>query len=131
MGIAISDESRIAIRPLPAIERHNWKKLLLAVVGMIDEFDAKALVIGLPLNTDGSESEMSANARNLARKFELSLKVPVFLQDERITSFEARRRLWERGVKPAQTRNLVDSEAATVILSDFIDRQSGGSTAEG
>jgi len=123
MGIAISDESRVAIRTLPAVERHSWKKLLLAIKGITEEFDAKALVIGLPLNTDESESEMSENARDLARKFSLSLEIPVFLQDERVTSYEARRRLWERGVKPADTIKYVDSEAAAVILSDFLDRQ--------
>jgi putative Holliday junction resolvase len=124
LGVAISDESRVAIRPLPVIERTSWKKLLVAIKGMIEEFDAKALVIGLPLNTDGSESPMSENARGLARNCSLSLEVPVFLQDERVTSYEARRRLWEQGVKPSETRKFVDSEAAAVILSDFIDRKS-------
>ena len=50
----------------------------------------------------------------------LSLKVPVFLQDERVTSYEAKRRLWDRGV--ADTKDLVDSQAAAVILGDFLDR---------
>jgi putative Holliday junction resolvase len=67
---------------------------------------------------------MSENARSLARNFRLSLDVPVFLQDERVTSYEARRRLWQQGVKPSETRRLVDSEAAAVILSDFLDRMS-------
>lgn len=123
LGVAISDETRVAIRPLPAVERTSWKKLLLTIKGVIEEFDAKALVIGLPLNTDGSESPMSENARGLARNFALSLEIPVFLQDERVTSYEARRRLWEKGVKPNETRRFVDSEAAAVILSDFLDRR--------
>ena len=125
LGVAISDESRVAIRPLPVIERTSWKKLLLAIKGMIEEFDAKALVIGLPLNTDGSESPMSENARGLARNCRLSLEIPVFLQDERVTSYEARRRLWDQGVKLSDTRKLVDSEAAGVILADFLDRKTG------
>ena len=124
LGVAISDESRVAIRPLPVVERTSLKKLLLAIKGLIEQFDAKALVIGLPLNTDGTESPMSENARGLARNFTLSLEIPIFLQDERVTSYEARRRLWEQGVKPAETRNFVDSEAAAVILSDFLDRTS-------
>ena len=124
LGVAISDETRVAIRPLPVVERTSWKKLLQTIKGMIEDFDAKALVIGLPLNTDGTESPMSENARSLARNFRLSLDVPVFLQDERVTSYEARRRLWQQGVKPSETRRLVDSEAAAVILSDFLDRMS-------
>jgi putative Holliday junction resolvase len=103
--------------------RTSWKKLLVAIKGMIEEFDAKALVIGLPLNTDGSESPMSENARGLARNFGLSLEIPVFLQDERVTSYEARRRLWKQGIKASETRKFVDSEAAAIILADFIDRK--------
>ena len=63
---------------------------------------------------------MSAEARRLARNFSLSLEIPVILQDERVTSYEARGRLWERGVEPKDTKSLVDSEAAAIILSDFL-----------
>ena len=111
-------------RPLPAIQRKSWKKLLLDVKQIVSGFDAKALVIGLPLNTDGTESEMSAEARRLARNFSLSLDIPVFLQDERVTSYEARSRLWEQGKDLKETRDLKDSEAAAIILSDFLARVS-------
>jgi len=91
---------------------------------LIAEFDAKALVIGLPLESDGTESEMSAYARSLERKFRLSLSIPIYLQDERVTSFEAKSRLWAQGRSVSETKHLVDSEAAAIILSDFLDRTS-------
>ena len=119
-GVAVCDEMRVTTRPLPLIERISWKKLLLDVKQVVSEFDAKALVIGLPLRTDGTESEMSAEARRLASNFSLSLDIPVFLQDERVTSYEAKSRLWEQGKSLKETRNLVDSEAAAIILSDFL-----------
>ena len=121
-GIAICDELRVTTRPLPFIERSNWKKLLSNIKQIVSEYDAKALVIGLPLESNGTESPMSAEARSMARKFELSLSIPVFLQDERLTSYEAKRRLWESGVDPKDARKLVDSEAAAIILADFLDR---------
>jgi putative holliday junction resolvase len=121
-GVAVCDELRVTTRPLPLIERTSWKKLLLQVKELVSEFDAKALVIGLPLNTDGSESEMSSEARRMARNFSLSLEIPVFLQDERVTSYEAKSRLWEQGKTLKETRRLVDSEAAAIILSDFLAR---------
>src|SRR5436190_11650145 len=96
-GVAICDELRVTTRALAAIERKSWKKLLMDIKDLVSEFDARALVIGLPLNTDGTESDMSAEARDLARKFSLSLDVPVFLQDERVTSYEAKSRLWKEG----------------------------------
>ena len=119
-GVAICDELRVTTRPLAVIKRKSWKKLLQDVKQIVSEFDAKALVIGLPLNTDGSESEMSAEARRMTRNFSLSLEIPIFLQDERVTSYEAKSRLWEQGKTLKETRSLVDSEAAAIILSDFL-----------
>ena len=89
---------------------------------VISKFDAVALVIGLPLNSDGSESSMSSEARSFAAKFARSLEIPIFLQDERVTTYEARHRMWQRGVSLRDTKRHVDSEAAAVILGDFIDR---------
>ena len=123
-GIAICDELRVTTRPLPFIERSSWKKLLSNIKQIVSEFDAKALVIGLPIESDGSESGMSLEARRMARNFALSLSIPVFLQDERATSYDARSRLWERGVDLKESRHLVDSEAAAIILNDFLDRLS-------
>lgn len=121
-GIAVSDELRATTRPLPLIVRSSWKKLLSNIKDLISDYDAKALVIGLPLESDGAESPMSQEARRMARNFALSIEIPVFLQDERVTSYEARSRLWQRGTDLKTTQRLVDSEAAAIILSDFIDR---------
>ncbi len=121
-GVAVCDELRVTTRPLAVIHRTSWKKLLSNIRQIVSEFDAKALVIGLPLESDGSESEMSMESRRLARNFALSLEIPVFLQDERVTSYEAKARLWEQGRTIKETRNLVDSEAAAIILSDFLGR---------
>ena len=121
-GIAICDELRVTTSPLPFIPRTSWKKLLSTVKQIVADYDAKALVIGLPLESDGSESEMSSEARRLARNFALSLEIPIFLQDERVTSYEAKSRLWEQGRSVKESRKLVDSEAASIILADFLDR---------
>ena len=124
IGVAICDELRITTRPIDVITLESWKKLLASVKTILAEFDAKALVIGLPLESDGEESVMSATARDMARKFYLSLDVPVYLQDERLTSYAAKSNLWGRGVTLRETRDLVDSEAASIILSDFLSRLS-------
>lgn len=120
IGVAVTDETQTIATPVRTIERQSWKKTLVVVKDILAQFDAVALVIGLPLNTDGSESEMSAEARRIARNFSLSLGITVILQDERVTSYEARRRLWERGVSIELTKSLVDAEAAAIILSDFL-----------
>lgn len=120
IGVAVSDELQTIATPLRTFERRSWKKTLAEIIHILTDFDAVGLVIGLPLNSDGSESEMSLEARRLARNFSLSVKLPIVLQDERATSYEARGRLWERGIAPADTKRYVDSEAAAIILSDFL-----------
>lgn len=124
IGVAVCDELQITVRPLFTIQRTSWKKLLLQVKDILAEYDAKALVLGLPLTFDGGESEMSEEARRLARNFSLSLEIPVLLQDERLTSYAARGEMWKRGVKNKDMRETVDSEAAAFILSDFLARKS-------
>lgn len=120
VGIAVSDELQFTVRPVAVVERRAWKKFLVQVIAFLDEFDAVGLVLGLPLNTDGSESEMSQEARRLARNFSLSVGVPVFLIDERLTSYEAKGYLTKLGLSVEEIWNRVDSEAAAIILSDFI-----------
>jgi putative Holliday junction resolvase len=120
VGVAVSDELLITVRPLPYLSRTNWKQLLVAVADLLQSFDAKALVIGLPLNLDGTEGRAAAEARRQAGNFELSLKVPVYLQDERLTSREAEEALRASGRTGSDLRRQVDSEAAAIILRDFI-----------
>lgn len=123
VGVAISDELQITINALPAIERRSWKDLLRRVVAIIESYDARALVIGLPLSLDGSEGSSAREARATAKKFQRSLKIPVFLQDERLTTFAATAKLSAAGRSAAEIKMEVDSEAASVILRDFIANQ--------
>jgi putative Holliday junction resolvase len=123
VGVAVSDELRLTVRPLPYLRRTNWKQLLGAVADLLQRFDARALVIGLPLNLEGTEGEAAGNVRRLARNFELSLRVPVFLQDERLTSREAEQSLRAEGLRDESLRERVDSEAAAIILRDYLARR--------
>jgi len=122
VGLAVTDVDQTIATPQPRIERTSWKRLLSSVQAILNEFDAAALVIGLPLESDGSDGPMTSEARDIARKFALSLAIPVFLQDERVTSYEAKSRMWEQGLSLEEAKKNVDSEAASIILSDFLDR---------
>lgn len=132
VGVAVCDELQIAVRPVCVIERRSWKELLRKISALIEEFDAVALVLGLPFNFDGSESEMSIEARRLHRNFSLSLKIPVYFQDERLTSIAADRFLRDQRLDERQIRKQIDSNAAAFILNDFLAKISPqiGSDAE-
>ncbi len=125
VGVAISDELWITVRPLPFLRRTNWKQLLGAMADLLQHYDAQALVIGLPLNLDGTEGKAATEARRLAQNFELSLKAPVYLQDERLTSREAESALRAAGHSSEELHQHVDSESAAIILRDFIAQSSG------
>lgn len=120
IGIAVCDELQVTARALPVIVRRSWKDLLKKISALIEEFDAAALVLGLPYEFDGGESEMSREARRLARNFSLSLKIPVFLQDERLTSKSAQQQLYDEGFSMKEIYKRIDSRAAAIILSDFL-----------
>jgi putative pre-16S rRNA nuclease len=117
VGVAVCDELRITVRPIETIQRRSWKDLLTRIKSHLANFNARALVIGLPLNLDGSEGPAAAEAREMASKFRLSLGVPVHLQDERLTSEAAKTELG------AGETGDIDSRAAAIILQDFLSRQ--------
>ena len=120
-GAAITDELRLTVRPLPALHQTNWKELLRSVAEIVRRFDAKGLVIGLPLNFDGSEGLAAQKARQRARDFELSLKLPVYLQDERLSSVAAEENLRSSGLAEKEIRDLVDSHSAAIILNHLLN----------
>src|SRR5262249_428778 len=69
VGVAVSDDRHITIRPLPPLKRTNWKQLLSDVESLIESFDAEALVLGLPLRLDGSRGSSAVEIERLARNF--------------------------------------------------------------
>ncbi len=102
------------------MRRSNWKRLLLDVRDLVRRFDAQALVIGWPLRLDGIEGEAAQKAQEIAQKFARSLELPIFLQDERLTSAEAEEQLRAAGCSATEIAARRDSESAAIILRDFI-----------
>ena len=122
VGLAVSDELGLTARALPAIRRTNWKSLLREISRAAADFDARGVVVGLPLRLDGTEGDAAEDARRVARNLQLSLKLPVHLQDERLTSRAAEERLRAEGATAGEVARRVDGEAARLILLDFLAR---------
>ena len=120
VGAAISDERLITTKRLPPLKRSSWKKLLQDVRQLIERFDAQTVVVGLPLRLDGTDGDAAKDVRRLAANLAKSVAQPVYLQDERLTSFEATANLKAAGVKPGDIPALVDGETAATILRDFL-----------
>jgi len=120
VGIAVSDPTIIAVSRLPAIQRSSWKNLVNDLQQLMRRFDVKTIVIGLPLSLDGKERSASNDVRDAARKLALTVNLPVYLQDERLTSVEAETNLQTEGLSGDELKKHLDSEAAAVILRDFL-----------
>ena len=121
VGAALSDERLITTKRLPPLKRSNWKKLLQDIRYLVERFDAQTIVVGLPLRLDGTEGDAADNVRRVATNLAKSINTPVYLQDERLTSFEAMENLKAEGMNPEEIPALIDGEAAATILRDFLD----------
>jgi putative Holliday junction resolvase len=120
VGVAVSDDLLISITRLKPIARTNWKQLLRDVAEAVEKQNARTLVVGFPLSLDGAEGSAAKTAQETARRFAQSLSIPVFLQDERLTSVAAAEQLRAAGHNPREMQQLIDSESAAIILADFI-----------
>ncbi|MEJ7617598.1 MAG: Holliday junction resolvase RuvX [Pyrinomonadaceae bacterium] len=124
-GVAVCDELQLSVRPLAALGGSEHRDFVTWVIALMEIYRPQALIIGLPLRLDGSDGDAARRVRGLARQLELTLNLPVLLQDERLTSVEAEETLRSRGHRThQQRRHLIDSEAAALVLRDFIQTSS-------
>jgi putative Holliday junction resolvase len=121
-GVAVSDPGQHIASPVDSLLSTNWKKLLKSIQTLIGDYDAVAVVVGLPLESSGKCGPMADYVLQKVEKLKRSINIPVYLQDERVTTYEARSRIWLRGGKPDIDHHETDPEAAAVILGDFLDR---------
>ena len=120
IGVAVSDERLVTAKRLPPLQRSNWKKLLQDLRNLVERFDAQTIVIGLPLRLDGTAGDAAKDVQRLATNLAKSIDLPVYLQDERLTSRAAAENLRAEGIKPGDIPKLIDGEAAAMILRDFL-----------
>lgn len=120
-GVASGELGIGVAHPLSVIRTESPDERLELISRLIDEWRPVLLVVGLPLQPDGAEHEMSRAARNFAAKLENRFKLPVFLVDERYTSQLATDDLHEAGIHGKKNRDHVDAVAAQMILQGFLD----------
>ena len=134
IGVAASDALGHAARPLDAIrckvhgvDADAWRRIVVPLLrALIDERGTERLVVGLPLNMDGSEGPMAVEARAFATVLGEALDIPIDLEDERLTTDEAEEFLRETGMRPSERKRVRDSVAAAVLLRDRLTRSDGG-----
>ncbi|MAI91968.1 Holliday junction resolvase RuvX [Ponticaulis sp.] len=123
IGVAASDSLQLTAHPVETIQR--GKKLAPSLTRLFELFDDRSaigLVIGLPLNMDGSAGPRAQSARALARHILQVRDIPIAFQDERMTSQGAERAMLEADLSRARRAELIDKSAAALILQTAIDR---------
>jgi putative Holliday junction resolvase len=121
IGLALADDVLRAARPLAVVPRRGDETDVHALRELAETYEVTRAVLGLPLNMDGSEGPSARMARAFADRLRAGLGVPVELQDERLSTFEAESRLRERGLSAREMKGRVDAEAAAVILQGWLD----------
>jgi putative Holliday junction resolvase len=128
IGIAASDRSGTIASPLTVLQRcgsqgGDHRNIAKIVV----EEEAMAIVVGLPLNMDGSEGKAAQSARAEVERMATVVGVPVYVHDERLTTVAADRVMMEQNMNAQARRKVVDKWAAAVILQAWLDsRESRG-----
>ena len=134
IGLAIASQSARLAKPLATLERINRNEDMRRLRELVREHGVKQVVVGLPLLLDGTRGEMAEEAERFAQRVRKQIGVPVEMQDERLTSWEAERLLEEefgkkyrdeaeKKKRTAIETTSVDSVAATVILREFLAKQ--------
>jgi putative Holliday junction resolvase len=122
IGVAVSDASRLIAAPVETVLRKNMKIDVGRLLDIASREHVTTVVIGLPLNMDGTEGSQALKARSIGKQLQRA-GFDVYFEDERLSTFSAVEILVSRGVKTGHNRGLVDMEAAAVILQSFLDKQ--------
>ena len=121
IGIALSDELRLFPQPYRTLSRRGVRKDVEVLQHVIEEQDVDHVVVGLPLELDGSEARSARLARQVGDAVRERSGLPVTYIDERFTSVEAEQLLIRMNVSRKRRREVIDQAAAALILQSFLD----------
>ena len=125
LGVAVSDKWGFIASFYKTIffESEDYESLIPIVKDLLDEFQTKVVVLGLPKNMDNSLGFASERSINFKKLLEDNLNIEVILEDERLSSVEANNVLIKGDVSRKKRKGKVDSVAASIILQRYLDRR--------
>ena len=121
IGIAISDENKIVATPYTTIIRENYPNLVSQIKKIINENQIDGIVIGNPINMDGSEGPSSQSAKDLAKNLSKDITENITLWDERLSSQGAFNLSNELAINSSKKVKKLDQNAAQFILQGVLD----------
>lgn len=128
VGVAVGNTGTRQAHPLLNVRvirgQPEWQK----ITGLIDEWQPVAIVVGLPLNMDGSENAITRQARKFGNRLNGRYNLPVHMVDERLTTRDARTELYNAGVTEKRHKPVLDKLAAQSILQTYLNERSDKQT---
>jgi putative holliday junction resolvase len=120
IGVALSDLLGMTAQPLTVLKSEGTQKDIITIGELVNEHEVSQVVVGLPINMDGTESKQTQKIREFTVKLSNRLNVPVFFIDERLSSRQAERMMTESGVTAKKQRGKVDQIAAALLLQSAL-----------
>ena len=121
IGVSICDEKQLIATPLKTINRNSLHKLISELKVIIDENDIKGIVIGNPLNMDGSSGRSVQSVKDTSQKIEENINIPICLWDERLSTVGAFNLSSQLDINVSKREKKIDENAAAFILQGAID----------
>lgn len=123
IGLALSDVEHIVATPFKTIAGRDHHQAIREICDVIEEHDIRALVIGMPLDLDGTEGRAARRTRRFVERLQERANIEVHWLDERLTSAQATRVLIQADVGRQQRKKVVDQVAASLILQSWLNAQ--------
>ena len=123
IGIALSDETATLASGLETVVRTGGRRDVAAIAGLVERHRPEAVIVGLPLNMDGTAGGQVEKVRAFVEDLKRRIPIPFVERDERLTTVEAHEILRKSGVAWNQRGALLDKVSATVILQEFLDER--------
>jgi putative Holliday junction resolvase len=121
IGVSICDEKQLIATPLKTINRNTLNELISDLKSIIDENNIKGIIIGNPLNMDGSSGRSAQSVKDTSQKIEENINIPICLWDERLSTVGAFNLSSQLDINVSKREKKIDENAAAFILQGAID----------
>ena len=121
IGVSICDERQLIATPLKTINRNTLNEIIAELKEIIDENNIKGIVIGNPLNMDGSSGRSAQSVKDTSQKIEENINIPICLWDERLSTVGAFNLSSQLDINVSKREKKIDENAAAFILQGAID----------
>ena len=120
IGLALSDPLKLIASPLKTISNKSSEFIKKKLSDLIIDNDIELIVVGLPISMKGKETEQTKKVKLFIESIKC-FDIPIFTQDERLSSISAKKSLIIQKIKTGQNKQLIDSTAAAIFLQQFLD----------